>query len=260
MGLIVSPFVFFIDVVLFVVIGYATIYALKRVHRYSEPFNHFVTIIAVSLLFATAGRTIDIIDDFYTSRYFTPAEQVLYFISIIGVIYGVISYIHTVEMRIMPRPAGTFGGSVSSGGFLYFGKKTELSSFLRESKVPALVFTRDPWLYDGLENVQTVWVTNASEEGVAPTKIHVLLDIAVSFFRNGGKFVAMDCVETLVLYNDFSSVFRFLTALKDHASNFKAMVLLVLERETLEAQQERLLKREFYEVSGLQELMASSPP
>ena len=258
MGLRVSPFILLIDIILLIFIGYATIYALKRVHRYSEPFNRFVTVIAVSMLFATLGRVIDVIDDFYASAYFTPAEQILYFVSIIGVIYGVISYIHAVEMRIMPRPAGTFGGSVSSGGFLYFGKKTELASFLGQSKVPALVFTRDPWLYEGIENVQTVWVTSASEKGVAPTRIHVLLDIAVNFFRKGGKLVAIDCVETLVLYNDFTSVFRFLTALKDHASNFKAIVLLVLEKDTLEVQQERLLKREFYEIESLKELVKTS--
>ncbi len=259
MGLIVSPAILIFDIILLLAIGYATFYSIRRVNRYPEPFNRFLLVVSVSTFLATVGRVLDIVDDFFqVPDYVGLSEEALYFISILGVIYGIVSYIRAVEMRMMPTPETESLGSVPAGGFLFFGRRPELVEFLRALEVPAVVFTRDPWAYKGLKNVQTVWVTTASEEGVPPTKLHVLLDIAVNFFKKGGKLVVIDCIETLILYNDFPSVFRFLTALKDHAFNFGATLLVLLERETLDKQQEMILRRELRELPALGELLKTS--
>jgi len=260
MGLIVSPTILLFDVILLLAIGYAAVYSFRRINRYSEPFNRFLLIIFFSTLLATVGRILDVVDDFFrVPPYVTVIEEALYFLSILGVMYGVISYIYAVELRMMPRPpSGTSSGSLSFGGFLFFGRRAELVEFLKGIDVPVIVFTRDPWAYENLKNVRTVWVTTATDDGISPTRLHVLLDIAVNFFRNGGKLVIVDCVETLILYNDFPSVFRFLTALKDHALSFNATVLLVLERETLEEHQEMILRREFQEITALEGILKTS--
>jgi len=259
MGLMVSPAILVFDIILLLAIGYATVYSFRRVNRYSEPFNRFILVISISALLATIGRVLDLVDDFFRVPDFVGfSEEALYFLSIMGVIYGVVSYILAVEKRFMVTPEGNPSGSFTSGGFLFFGGRSEVVEFLRTIEVPTVVFTRDPWAYEGLENVQTVWITTAGEKGVSPTKLHVLLDIAVNFFRNGGRLVIVDCIESLVLYNDFPTVFRFLTTLKDHAVNFDSAVLLLLESGTLERQQEMLLRREFYELSALGELLKTS--
>jgi hypothetical protein len=261
MGLIVSPVILITDVILFLVIAYATIYSFRRLHRYSEPFNRFILVVAISTLIATIGRTIDLIDDFFVlSSYLELTEEILYFISIIGVIYGVISYIHAVESQFFVKPAGkNFDGSLlSAGGFIYFGNRNELVAFLRGSSVPTLVFTREPWIYEGLENVQTVWITSASENGISPTSMHVLLETALNFLRGGGKLIVVDCLEVLILYNDWKTVFRFLTTLKDYAINFRGALLISIEEGVLEENQEVLLKREFRLIQHLEELFKTS--
>lgn len=263
MELTVSLPVFIADLILLAVISYAVFYGLKRVNRYEGALSRFITITTLSLLLAFIGRVIDVVDDFIGNQsVLFYIEETLYFFSIIGVTYGVINYIGNVEKRIFPVPSGeAFGGELVPGGFMYLGDNLGgILEFLKKAEIPAMVVTRSPWRYEGApENVRTLWVTQAAENGVGPTKLHVILDGAVKFFRSGGKLVVMDCLEVLVLYNDFQSVFRFLSTLKDYAIETGSTVLLLVDESTIDERQMSLLRREFTPVKSLRELLRTSP-
>ncbi|WP_457742409.1 DUF835 domain-containing protein [Thermococcus sp.] len=257
MGLIVPVWEFIADIVLFLVLGYAAIYALTRVSRYSDPFHRFIMITAFSLLIATVGRAMDIADDFSGAPSILPKlEVVLYFVSIIGVIYGLVNYIGSIEGRLLVVPSKIQqNGGITPGGFLYFGDRDSLLNFLASVDVPILAVTRTPWAFERIKNVKTLWVTQASEEGVSPTKLHVIIDTAVKFFKSGGKLILIDCLEVLILYNDFVSVFKFLTTLKDYALNTGGTVLVNVSEDTLEEREINLLTREFEPVRDLKRLL-----
>ena len=260
MELNVSPYVFIMDVLLLIALGYAALYALSRMSRYGEPLNRFIVITAVSLLLATFGRILDVIDDVYqVPGYVYSAEEFLYFLSIVGVLYGLLNYIMATERKLIHPPAsGSNGNSVRPGGYVFTGDWKELLDFLSSVSFPVLVFTRNPQRYRDLEHVETAWITQASDEGISPTRLHVLLDMAVNFLRDGGRLIVVDCVEVLVIYNDFPSVFRFLTTLKDYVVSADASLLLHLDENSLEARQLRLLLREFEKIGDLEKLLKTS--
>jgi hypothetical protein len=261
MGLRVPPLVFVSDVILLLVIGYAAFYALRRINRYEEPLNRFLVVTAFSLLLASIGRLIDVFDDFAVNpESVTPLEGALYFFSIVGITYGLINYIRSVERRIFPLPSGEInGGNLPPGGFLYLGEPDEVFEFLGRCEVPALIVTRSPWKYkEFCERVQTLWITQASESGVGPTKLHVILDSAVKFFQGGGRLVIIDCLEILILYNDFHSVFRFLSTLRDYAVEAGSTVLLLMGQSTVGDRELMMLKREFAPIKDLKELLRTS--
>ena len=256
MGLIVSLHVLLADVVLFLVVTYSAFYALTRVHRYGEPLNRFIVIIAISLLLAALGRLIDVVDDVVRIPFWLfHFMEILYFLAIIGVAYGVISYISSVERRILPTPPEDTGSeAISPGGYLY-EDGDDVLEFLSMVDGPVLVMTRSPWRYEGLDKVRTIWVTPVGEKGISPTRLHVLLEAAVEFMKGGGKLIVVDCLEVLVLYNDFSSVFRFLSSMKDYALSSGSAVLLLIEEGAMEKKELNILKREFRPIKRLEEIL-----
>lgn len=101
-------------------------------------------------------------------------------------------------------------------------------------------------------------MTQVTDKGIGLTKLHVVIESAVKFLRGGGRLIVVDCLETLILYNDFTAIFRFLTALKDHAVETKSAVLVVVDKETLKERELNVLLREFIPVRNLKSLLKTS--
>ena len=258
MGLIVSPLVLVGDVVLLVAMAYAAFYSIRRMRRYGEPLDRFICVVSISLVLATVGRVLDLIDDFIPlARSVYVLEYALYFFAIVGVIYGIINYINRVEERILPRAPVESSIEPFPGGYLC-GDDESVSKFLASIDDPVLVITRRPGRYGGLKKGRTLWVTPIGEEGVSPTRLHFLLEAAVTFMKSGGKLVVIDCLEVLILYNDFQSVFKFLSSLKDHAVASGAAVLLLVERGAFEERELKLLEREFTPLEKPEDLLRTS--
>ncbi|NJE05485.1 hypothetical protein E3E36_04875 [Thermococcus sp. M36] len=170
MELVTSPFALLADLVLFAVITYVAFHAVKRINRYEEPLGRFMKITAASLSLASFGRLLDIADNFMSLR---PGiillEKAIYFVSIIGLAYGLFMYVRGIEKTILRVPddvSATDG--VEPGGYLYLGRDGEVVDFMASVGVPALVVTRSPWKYSDLgDHVQTLWVTQVGQEGVS---------------------------------------------------------------------------------------------
>ena len=264
MGLVVNPLWLVADVFLLLVIGYAAYYALRRVSKYGEPLNGLIKLTAFSLLLATFGRALDIVDDFALSpgvrKVVLDAEFVLYFFAIFGTIYGIMRYVSSVEKKILPSPQIQLKGSkLLPGVFLLLSELKEVEPLLKSLESPTLLITRNPGKYKELgNNVSVLWVTPSSERGVSPTKLHVILEAAVKFVKEGGRVVVIDCVETLMIYNEFRSVFRFLTTLKDNVLAAGGTLVLALGRGTLDEKEFNVLIREFVPVDEVESLFKTS--
>lgn len=247
MGLIVPVYVFVIDVILLLAIGYAFVFMLRRMNKYDPDLNTMVKYSVIFLGLAELGRIFDLVDDFCCTNIATKAEVVLYFVSIVGVVYTVVYYIKLVENKYIPSPPKGVKKS-PLGAHVVFSKNRFLDviELLKNADFPVLAVTRSPSMYQGFENVSTVWVTQV-EGGIKPTALHVLHDVILRFVRDRpGSAVLIDCVEYLLLYNDFRTVFKFLANLKDHVVLQSGSGLVIfIDDSVLSEQEKALLLKEF---------------
>ncbi|GAB6136597.1 DUF835 domain-containing protein [Thermococcus prieurii] len=247
MGLIVPYYVFIMDIVLALAIGYAFLFMLRRRNRYDPELNTMVKYSVIFLGLAELGRIVDIVDDFCCARSAWYFEIAVYLVSILGIIYTNLYYIRLVESRYIPSPPKV-GQKSALGAHVVFSKNRLLDviELLKSANFPVLAVTRSPGMYEGFDNVSTVWVTQVSE-GVNPTALHVLHDVILRFVRdNPGSAVLIDCVEYLLLYNDFRTVFKFLTNLKDHVVLQHGSGLVIFVDDSVLSEQEKaLLLKEF---------------
>ena len=260
----VSPIRLIGDVFLLFAIGYAAYYVLKRISRYGEPLSCLLKITALSLILATLGRALDIVDDFSVSPavrgVVLDVEFVLYFFAILGTIYGILNYISHVERSVSPSLQTPRRKSrLNPGAFLLIADRNDMLSLIGGLESPTLLVTRNPHEYRDLpENVSVMWITPSVEKGIFPTKLHVLLESAIKFLREGGRVIIIDCVETLLVYNEFKSVFRFLTALKDNVISSGGTLILAIGRDTMERRELNVLLREFTLAENVESLFKTS--
>ncbi|NJE05302.1 DUF835 domain-containing protein [Thermococcus sp. M36] len=99
-----------------------------------------------------------------------------------------------------------------------------------------------------IEKTPVLWLTKVRGEGtVSPTHLEHLLQTLVDFMRktHGPKLILLDGVENLIVENGFVPVFKFLTTLKDYAVTNETIILVPLDRRTLDEKTLGLLRREF---------------
>jgi len=99
-----------------------------------------------------------------------------------------------------------------------------------------------------IEKTPVLWISKAREENtVFPTRLEFLLQTIVDFMRStdSPKMILLDGVEYLILENGFVPIFKFLTALKDHAIIHNTVVIVPVEDESFEERMLHLMHREF---------------
>lgn len=247
MELIVPFYVLVIDIILFLAIGYVLAFMVKRLGKYRSEIDTLVRYSVIFLGIAELGRVADLIDDFCCMKPAEYFELFAYSISIVGVIYAIVHYIKLMESSYIPRPPSLYNKS-SFGAHVVFSKTRflDVMELLKGADFPVLAVTRSPNMYKGFENVSTVWVTQVSE-GINPTALHVLQDVIIRFVRdNPSSVVLIDCVEYLLLYNDFKAVFKFLTNLKDYVVfQLGSGLVIFVDDSILNEQEKALFLKEF---------------
>lgn len=242
------------DIVLLLAMGYIWLFFAKRWNRYTSELRPFVRNATIFLGLGVIGRLLDLITDFMNVPQQDNLFVGLYGISILGVIYTMVDYMLLLERKYLPTRVPVTSKPTSQdsrlkGAYLAFGSKSkmvDIFNLIRSLKLPTLAFTRNPQLYSGMDFVAPVWVTQATDRGVPPTKLHVIQDQAISFVReNPESVVLIDCLEYLLLYNDFTSVFKFLVNLKDHLLPAGAALIVIVDENALDERQKALLLREF---------------
>ncbi|AIF70371.1 hypothetical protein PAP_09985 [Palaeococcus pacificus DY20341] len=244
------------DSILLIALGYVWIFFMKRLRRYSKELKVFVQNAAFFLGIAVFGRLIDFLDNFISIPYDVEILTTCYFISIVGIIYTIVQYIITVEQTYMPTLNSQKiqkNEEVKSPGeaFLAFSSKNralDVLEIINDLDSPTLIITRAPRFYEEFknENILTLWVTQATDRGVSPTKLHVIQDFAINFAqKNPRAFVIIDCLEYIILYNGFETTFKFLVGLKDHLTLRGDTLILLIDKDALNVSQHSLLLKEF---------------
>ncbi len=257
MELTVPLWMFITDVLLLFCIGYATVYSFRRIPRYGGSLHRLILYLTVSLFIATLGKGMEIIGDL--SQYYKMELQdvipIVYFISIIGAVYAVVNYITKIEEKIFPGAYIRYGKlKVEPGSYLFlFEEEDELITLLQDTEASILAVTRNPKGYSKFgARINKVWVSMAVETAVPPTKLHVIQDMVIKFLRNVGRgIVLIDCVEYLILYNDFETVFKFLTSLKDYVMLMNSTLVVAVKKGVLSERELKILEREFRRVEKL---------
>ncbi|HDZ35454.1 MAG TPA: DUF835 domain-containing protein [Thermococcus sp.] len=144
----------------------------------------------------------------------------------------------------------TFLDSSFIGEFEMVEVRTELKpGIVMFSSVPedilegALVFSREK------KDVSNwFWITTVAGEGISPTNLSKMLDIAIRFMEKAkehGKrpVIVIDGLEYLTLQNGFPAVIKFLTTLGDYALIHNATVIIVGDDSFLDERERNLLHR-----------------
>jgi hypothetical protein len=262
MELRVSPLVLVYDLVLLPAMVYIWWFFFKRRNAYVHELRFFIRNASLFLFFAVIGRTIDLLDDFFAIPYNLEIEAILYGASIIGVIYTMIVYVLTLERSYIPVETPiergeskndslkSHGSKAPTGAYIIMGSREKIMKVLntlKELHEPTVVFTRNPKIYRDLgEFVVPIWITQIRERGIPPTALHVIQDQAIRFItEKGGSIIVIDCLEYLLIYNDFKAVFKFLVNLKDYVLTMGKTLMLFVEESAIDERQRALLLKEF---------------
>jgi len=181
---------------------------------------------------------------FYTLSYIILVSSVLYYLNALSP--------QEVKLRKYPEKISL---SPITGAYVF--KKPASPHgliFLSRNSNGLLVVSRSQkelWVKKyQLEPDKFIWLSRIEKEDTGdPTKLHVIQDAILRFLREkGGKAVVyLEGVEYLILYNDFSSVAKFLFSLKDYVISNESMLILYLPPNVLDRTQETTLLKEFQE-------------
>ncbi|WP_048150204.1 DUF835 domain-containing protein [Palaeococcus ferrophilus] len=246
------PYAPIYDTILLVAVGYIWWFFLKRWNRYTAELRPFIQRASIFLSFAFMGRLLDLISDFYQFPYTRETITLLYGVSIVGIVYTMIAYVQALEKSYVPVPKPTSPQikHEMAGAYIVSGSKeklTEIMALLKERNSPSLIFTRSPTFYSGAgEFATTIWITQATDAGIPPTKLHVIQEKAIQFAKEfDGSVIVIDCIEYLLMYNEFPSVFKFLVNLKDHLLMLNASLIVAVDEKAIGSRNYRLLLNEF---------------
>ncbi|WP_175059275.1 DUF835 domain-containing protein [Thermococcus sp. 2319x1] len=116
--------------------------------------------------------------------------------------------------------------------------------------VPVLAFVRT------LNNIPESWthyfVTTATKESdveaISPMNLERMTELSYKYLKameeaGSRGIILIDCLEYLIMYNEFTSVIKFLNKLKDFVVSHKGTLILVAEKDAFEDQQWALLTR-----------------
>jgi len=199
--------------------------------------------IRLSLFIFWIGYLINVLNDIIV----TPLMKVLDDVFVAtGAFLGAIYLWTTAKIlsKSLPAPKKLSGTpSVAINGvFLVRPRYRELMSLLKGFKV--LAVTRTPSHYEEA-GIPYIWITPAGggENAIDPRALAPLLQKLVDSVEPG-TVVILDGIEYLIIENGFSSVFRFLTNLKDRLLLKGASLLVVVDPMTFDEKQLSILERE----------------
>ncbi|ASJ13039.1 DUF835 domain-containing protein [Thermococcus thioreducens] len=183
----------------------------------------------------------------------------LSYVTILTAIFTYLRLLHQIGQGKVPEipeiPSGTFpapkeeqeGTPLPVGGFTV--QVSELSKIKPLCRLATAVLyagrSLEPKGCPSFDKV--VWITRIGAPGsVDPSKLHVLQGEIMRFIsENGsGALVIIDGVEHLLLYNDFRSLMKFLTTLRDYMVLTGSTLIVAIDEGSFSETQLSILRRE----------------
>jgi hypothetical protein len=103
----------------------------------------------------------------------------------------------------------------------------------------------------------TIWITNidTKEKHINPNDIEMISYFIENFIKKKqSSLVVLSCVEYLISYNLFNDVLHMIQTLKDLTADKGAILLIFVGKDTLEEQEENLLRNELINVGDADEI------
>ncbi len=113
-------------------------------------------------------------------------------------------------------------------------------------KIPVFMAMREnPRKFEGLNNIKLFWVTDVvGKNRIKPHNLTILTDNIIKFIESGRRrIVIMDCIEYLLLYNDFINVIRNVELINSYAMDYDALVIIIVDNNSYTKKEYSLLKR-----------------
>ncbi|MBP1911208.1 DUF835 domain-containing protein [Thermococcus stetteri] len=245
---------------------YQAWYYYKRV---PEPWKSLAKRALVSLLFFGLG-SVGVVIDSLTPRPLWFLIVIFYTISyaaILSTIFLSLRAVATVGKpeeltetssapEISSEVEGERGNLPLTGGYALRNEPPHtLFRILKRTSNGLIVVSRksrEEWSEKlKIEPDEFIWLSRADIKGaVDPSKLHVIQGKILQFIESRGPVVVyFDGLEYLTLYNDFSSVAKFLFAVKDMIMIKNSLMLIHLPRGIFDTKQEVILLREFEEIT-----------
>ena len=97
-----------------------------------------------------------------------------------------------------------------------------------------------------LKDVPIVWLSDVGRDNAIRPKDLEKLSLALEQFLSqaDGGIVLLDGLEYLITNNNFNTVLRLIQSLRDQVAINKSILLMAVDRETLESHQLNLLEKE----------------
>ncbi len=214
---------------------------------------------SIGVMLQSTGRTGWVLmASFFTTSYIVLMGAIFFFLNLLHkVTMGEIVHSSGIITNGDPTPPGREEG-LPAGGFTISASELHRIEPLCRLARATLYVGRNieaTWCpkFDG-----RIWVTRVNApNSIDPSKLHVLQAEIIRFVskHGGGTLVLIDGIEHLVLYNDFRSVMKFLTALKDYMLLMNSTMIVAIDEGTIEETRLSILRRELPHID-LEELMA----
>jgi hypothetical protein len=191
-----------------------------------------------------AGFLVNVLNEFFPTKPMKVLDDILVAIGVMILLMALLEGESKMKARAVPRPIGSGDPTVLRGFYLYDETKGVENLLLGLGGRKVLAVTRKPDLLKE-RNVPYIWITKLNvENGVPPTKLAPLLQYIVDK-ADENTVVLIDCVEYLIIENEFKAAFKFMTTLKDHLSSKGATLILIINRKTIDKRELALLEKEF---------------
>ncbi|ALV61724.1 hypothetical protein ADU37_CDS00250 [Thermococcus sp. 2319x1] len=240
-----------------VVMGIAlSLRALYYYKNIQEPGKNLAKKFLISASLFVAGSLGVVVDSLSEAKLWL-VSAIFYTLSYIILVSSVVYYLSALSpTEIKPRKYPRKISLSPITGAYAFKKPVSPHglAFLSRHSNGVLVVSRtqkELWVKKyRLEPDKFIWLSRLeSNEAADPTKLHVIQDAILRFLKErGGKAVVyFEGIEYLILYNNFSSVAKFLFSLKDYVISNESMLILYLPPNVLDKTQETILLKEFQE-------------
>jgi archaellum biogenesis ATPase FlaH len=104
-----------------------------------------------------------------------------------------------------------------------------------------------------IKDAKVVWVTDiVGKDRIKPHNLTILTDSIIRFIEeNENAIVLIDCVEYLLLYNDFINVLRNIELINSYIMEKNAMLIIITDNNSYTPKEYSLLRRYAIEWNGV---------
>ena len=128
-----------------------------------------------------------------------------------------------------------------------------LPDIIRDN-IHLFVAVRDrPEVVSSLKNTKVIWVTDIiGKDRIKPHNLTILTDSIIRFIEEKeNAIVLIDCVEYLLLYNDFINILRNVELINSYVMEHNAILIIIIDNNAYTKKEYSLLRRYAIEWKGV---------